>query len=133
MANTLLLDIQTWDLTVDSFGNIAVASEPYALAQDAASQCRLFLGELWYDTTQGIPYFQEILGQMPPLAYLRSQYEIAASLVPDVTTATIFIASITQDRILTGQVQITSPQTATAGAQAVANFSSFLLTVGPSA
>lgn len=109
MPNTLLLDTVFWDLTVDSNGNIAMATEPYALAQDVASQCRLFQGELWYDTTQGVPYWQAILGQMPPLPYLKAQYQAAALLVPDVKTATVFIANITETRIVSGQVQITGP------------------------
>jgi hypothetical protein len=129
MANTLLLDISTWDLCVDSFGNIAVAQEPYALAQDAASQCRLFLNELWYDTTQGVPYFQEILGQMPPLALLRAHYRAAALLVPGVQSASVFIANIDRTRVLTGQVQIKGP-----GGQvlSVADFASFLMGVSVS-
>ena len=54
---TLLLDQTTWDLTLDANNNIALAAEPYAFAQDAASAIRLFQGELWYDTTRGVPYF----------------------------------------------------------------------------
>lgn len=34
---TLLLDQKSWDLTLDAAGNIAVAAEPYAIAQDVAS------------------------------------------------------------------------------------------------
>lgn len=34
MASTLLLDTLAWDLAVDAAGNIAVATEPYSLAQD---------------------------------------------------------------------------------------------------
>ena len=33
---SLLLDPRSWDLTVDVSNNIAVASDPYSLAQDAA-------------------------------------------------------------------------------------------------
>ena len=56
--STLLLDRTYWDLCVDSSGNLAVASEPYSLAQDAASAIKLFQGEYIYDTTIGIPYFE---------------------------------------------------------------------------
>ena len=120
---TLLLDTVKWDLCVDAAGNIAVCSEPYSLAQDAASACRLFQGELWYDVNQGVPYWQAILGQMPPLAYLRAQYQKAALSVPDVVSAKVFIANITPTRVVSGQVQITGP-----GKQTVAaSFGSFLL------
>ena len=40
--STLLLDPDTWDLTVDNNGNIAVAAPPYAVAQDVASAIRTF-------------------------------------------------------------------------------------------
>ena len=102
---TLLLDPTTWDLTVDARGNIAVASDPYSLAQDAASQCRLFEGELWYDTTQGVPYWKEILGKLPPVSLIKSELVTAAKLVPGVIAAQCFISSIA-NRQVTGQVQV---------------------------
>ena len=109
MPNTLLLDTVTWDLVVDNNGNIAMATEPYSLAQDAASQCRLFQGELWYDTTQGIPYWQQILGTMPPLPLFKAYLIAAAESVPNVDSAEVFIATLNDvDRSVTGQIQITS-------------------------
>jgi len=120
--NTLLLDVEKWDLVTDSNGNIAMATEPYALAQDVASACRLFEGELWYDTAQGVPYWQAILGQMPPLGYLKAKYSIAALSVPDVQDPKIFIASITRDRVVSGQVQFTSPSLASPATTIVAAF-----------
>jgi len=60
--DTLLLDLDNWDLTVDAAGNWAVASPPYAIAQDVASAIKTFqlqagpndpvLGECWYDNTR---------------------------------------------------------------------------------
>ena len=41
--STLLLDQTEWDLVLDASGNIALASPPYALAQDVASAVRTFL------------------------------------------------------------------------------------------
>lgn len=105
MASTLLLDQEAWDLMVDADGNIAVASEPYALAQDAASYIKLFQGELWYDTTRGIPYFSQILGKLPPIGVMKTAFVDAAELVPGVIAAQCFISS-TANRIVQGQVQI---------------------------
>lgn len=105
MASTLLLDPGTWDLSRDASGNIAVASEPYSLAQDAASAIKTFLGEVYFDTTIGVPYRQQILGQRPPLALLKQQLVKAALTVPDVASATVFITSFV-DRAISGQVQI---------------------------
>lgn len=107
MASTLLLDISTWDLVIDLDGNIAVANEPYAQAQDAASAIRLFQGELWYDTTKGVPYWQSILGKLPSISYMRQKFVAAAKTVPGVVAAQCFISSI-EGRIVHGQVQITN-------------------------
>src|SRR6202035_3244223 len=103
MNSTLLLDTVTWDLVLDANNNIAVAQPPYQLSQDAASACRLFLGELWYDTTQGIP-FDNILGKVLNLAYLKAQLVNAAkSADPSIIAARVFITSILQ-RGVSGQV-----------------------------
>ena len=101
---TLLLDRTQWDLVLDSNGNIALASPPYALEQDVASAVRLFLGELWYDTTKGIPYFEEILGQLPPVSLLTAYIESAALSVPGVISARCIISSF-QDRSVSGEIQ----------------------------
>ena len=107
MASTLLLDQTTWDLVVDASGNIAMASDPYSLAQDAASACKLFQGELYYDTTQGVPYFTQILGQHAPIALIKATYVSAALTVPEVVSANVFISSIT-GRQVSGQIQVSN-------------------------
>lgn len=112
---TLLLDRTTWDLVKDASGNIAVASDPYSKAQDAASACRLFAGELYYDTTLGVPYFQQILGKSPPLSYMRQKFVEAATRVPGVVRAAAYITSF-KDRKVGGQVQVTDQAGRTFGA-----------------
>jgi hypothetical protein len=104
---TLLLDTMRWDLCLDAFGNIAVASAPYALAQDVASAIRLFHGECYYNTTRGVRYFEDILGQTPPLPVVKAELVNAAMTVPLVTYAVAFI-EVTTDRVVTGQVQCKS-------------------------
>lgn len=115
--NTLLLDIAAWDLVLDSNGNIALARPPYAVAQDVASAIRTFLGELWYDTTQGVPYWQELLGQNPTNSQIISSFNQAALNVPGVATANTVITSI-PGRQVNGQVQFTT----TDGTSTVVNF-----------
>lgn len=110
MAETILLDTLTWDLVLDVDGNIAHASDPYALAQDAASAIRTFLGEVYFDTSVGVPYLQEILGKNPPLALLKAQFERAALTVEGIVSATCYISELS-DRRLTGQIQVTSQAT----------------------
>jgi hypothetical protein len=103
---TLLLDTDAWDLVLDIGGNIAVASEPYALAQDVASAVRVNLGELWYDTTQGVAYTGQILGKVPNLQFIKSQVETAALSVPGIVKAKCSFAQFSNN-VLTGQVLVT--------------------------
>lgn len=117
--NTLALSVPDWDLTVDGIGNIATFSDelpdPIGLAQDAASAIRLFQGELWFDTTQGIPYFAQVLGQRPSIALMKAYFVKAALTVPGVASAVCYILAIS-NRAVSGQVQISdaSGNTATA-------------------
>ena len=102
---SLLLDQGTWDLAIDTSGNIAVASDPYAMAQAAACACRLFANELYFDTVPGVPYFEEILGQAPPISLVKAYLVRAALRVPGVVSAQVFISEWS-DRTIRGQVQI---------------------------
>lgn len=126
MADTLLLDPDAWDLVLDNAGNIALASskypndstkgEAYGQAQDASCQIRLFQGELIYDTAQGIPYWEEILGQLPPTQLMTAKLEQAAMLVPGVIDAVAKITSVA-DRLVTGLVEITNKAGVTISAE----------------
>lgn len=106
MATTLLLDRDDWDLALDAAGNMAVASEPYSQLQDVSSECRVFEGEAWYDTTLGVPYFQQVFRGAQPVQVLKARLALAAELVPGVATAAVALNKLT-DRSLGGQVQVT--------------------------
>lgn len=99
MATTLLLDRDDWDICVDASGNIALASEPYAQPQDAASACRVFEGEAWFDTTLGVPFFAQ------PIQVVKARMVVEAEQVPGVVRAAVVLTEIS-DRTLGGQVQI---------------------------
>jgi hypothetical protein len=104
--DTLLLDPSAWDLVLDANGNIAIATQPYAIAQDVASACKLFLGELYYDNSKGVPYFETILGEKPPISFIKSKFEEAALTVPGVVLAKCYLQDF-KNRKLTGQIQVT--------------------------
>ena len=101
--DTLLLDTAAWDLTLDANGDIALANPAYSLAQDVASAVKLFAGELWYDTTKGIPYFADVLAQLPPLPIFVGYLEGAALTVPGVVQAQVVFTSFV-NRTVSGQV-----------------------------
>ena len=103
-----------WDLLADASGNIAIATGAYAFAQDVASAERLFSGELWYDTTQGLPYFERILGFAPNPAFARARHNAAALTVPGIATVVTALDRVTKTRIQTGTISLTL----TGGAQA---------------
>lgn len=113
---TLLLDRTAWDLVIDASGNIAVASEPYAIAQDVASAIRLFLGELYYDKSKGIPYWEQVLGHLPPMSMLAAYVEKAAKSVPGVVSARCIISSFDKRKV-SGQVQVIDTTGASYGVQ----------------
>lgn len=110
--NTLLLDQDAWDLVLDVNNNIALAEAPYSIAQDVASATRTFLGECWYNTNLGLPYFQQILGEFPPLQFVNQEIVTSSLTVPDVTSAEVTFTSF-KDRNLSGQILITDTDSAT--------------------
>jgi len=110
--DTLLLDTENWDLCLDASSHIAVAKNPYALAQGAASAIKAFAGENYYNSALGVPYFEQILGKVAPLSLIKAQFIAAALTVPEVVKARVFISSIS-DRVISGQVQTTDATGAT--------------------
>lgn len=116
--STLLLDVGSWDLTLDAYSNIAVAAPPYALAQDVASACRTVLGEVYYNTSLGVDYFGQIFGETPPASIFQEQFVAATLTVQGVVSATCNIESYSATtREATGQVLFTdiNHQTQTVG------------------
>lgn len=97
--STLLLDLTDWDLLADAAGNIAVATDPYAKAQDVGSALKLFLGEQWYQPQNGIPYFEDILGRAPGRGVFEDAMRRAALTVPGVVDAKCTIQLIENRRV----------------------------------
>lgn len=107
MASTLLLDTAAWDLVLDADGDIAVAEEPYALAQDAASAIKTFQGECYWNTLIGVPYLTEILAKAPSIGLVKARFIEAALTVPNVVSANCFLTSFS-DRGIAGQIQVSN-------------------------
>lgn len=106
IQNTLLLDQSAWDLVLDINGNIALAGTPYSYAQDVASAVRTFLGECWYNSNLGLPYWQQILGELPPLGYIQQQISIEALTIPNIISSETSIVSFI-NRSIEGVILIT--------------------------
>ena len=96
-----------WDLSLDSTGNLVVLADKAAMLQDICSAARTWLGEVIYDTGQGIPYDTDILRSDVDLSFYASEIEDAAMSVPGVAAATCHLANPTKDRQLTGIILVT--------------------------
>ena len=114
---TLLLDVQNWDLVLDTDsiggpagaprGRIAVASGAYATAQNVANECRVFTDDLAFERERGIPYFLVTLGRKPSPSVLKARLRDAALLVDDVAeVAAVELESLDTDRrTVTGEIK----------------------------
>ena len=112
--NSLLLDNTTWDICLDASGNLAIAADPYALAQDVSTAIRSFLGTVWYNSTLGVPWDQQVLAQPLNVTTL-SALMVQAALGARPTTADVFVVKANciinsfnpETRQVAGQVQFT--------------------------
>ena len=103
--NTLSLSA-AWDLESDVDGNIKMQTNGMAIAQDVASAIKLFYGELWYDKTQGVPYFDQVLGKSYAPALVQGLINEAALTVPGVVQAQTTLGSNLTARAITGDCKV---------------------------
>ena len=108
-GHTLLLDIETWDLTLDGGGNIATARDGYGIAQNVANAVRLFTNDAWYDPDRGIPHFIVDLGRMPEGGVFRSRVRAAALTVDGVADAAAEMTGM-ENRTLRGTISLTTTE-----------------------
>ena len=109
LSNTPLANPPTsspWDLQVDGNKNIAVNTGSLALAQDVASVIQTFQGEVYYDTTQGLPYLSDVMGQPYAPSLLKPALNAAALTVPGVLAAKATISTFANRRA-SGVIDIT--------------------------
>lgn len=105
MATTLFLDPRTWDLALDSKGNIAVATSTYQRAQDIASACRVFVKDMYFNQSEGIPYLESILGRNKyPIGLYQAELYRRAMSVDGVVSVNIKLNQLS-DRELTGMIE----------------------------
>lgn len=114
--DTLKLDFARWDLDVTARGDWATvgSSTPQSdltgpgmrLAQDVATRCLSWRGEVYYDTEQGVRY-ETIMGEQPNMVLLQSAYNTEALKVPECRTALVDFTFTGKDkRTLTGDITV---------------------------
>lgn len=104
-----------WDLDVDAFGNWATIGDAtpgdttgpaIRLAQDVATRCLSWRGEVYYDNTQGIRYDQ-ILGQAPSTSLIQSAFATEALKVPGCAQAIPnFTFTAGKSRLISGPLTV---------------------------
>lgn len=132
--NSLQLDASGGLLIAN--GSLVVATGNYAIAQNVATALSTFRSELWYDTTFGVPYLQQILGKRPSLAFVKSQLTTIAMMVNGVASAVAYLTGPV-NRTLGGQVQLFGSSGEPIGAVATSNLAGslpwYVLAATPSA
>lgn len=107
MPITLLLDKDTWDLTLDDKGYLAVTTDEYAIAQNVANAVRLFTNDAYFDQQDGIPHFSVELGHIPSESVVRARINETAKSVAGVVDAETELTNF-NNRNLEGQIIITT-------------------------
>lgn len=103
--HSLFLDPDKWDLFVDKNGKIANCYAEYAIAQNVANACRLFIKDAYYDEERGIPHFALELKEQPSIDILKNRLRDAALEVKGVADAQVNHLTTT-DRMLVCQMLI---------------------------
>lgn len=106
-TTSLFLNTSNWDIELDDLGNIATKQNPYSVAQDVACSCSTFLGEAWYDTTLGLPYFERILGHWPGTQLITSKLQSEALKLSYVQSASGTVVIGPSTRLASGVLTIT--------------------------
>lgn len=75
-------DVNTWDLELGVSGDLDPTSTMAEyVAQTVANEWRLFKNDAYYFPQEGIPYFENVLGQRPPQALVEAYLITAARSV----------------------------------------------------
>lgn len=106
---TLELD-EKWDLMLTAGGDIALANDAFATAQNVANEARLFLNDAYFTQDQGAPYYNISLGQRTNSATVAAYWRKAASNVDDVRGITELIVNPVEieSRNLTGDIRFST-------------------------
>lgn len=107
MAYSFELDTDEWDLQLNTNGQFLMCDGDYAVAQNVANAIRLFTDDAYFDPDRGIDHFHIDLGMRPALSVFRARVRAAAEAVDGVESAEIVDMYVTDDRTLTGDIQLT--------------------------
>lgn len=107
MAYTTMKLEESWDLTLDGDGNLAIATNSEAVAQDVASACMVFSGECWFNNTLGIPWKESVLGHQFTPGFISQKMQSEAKKLPIVDQALASVFFDKSSRRTTGTIRVT--------------------------
>jgi hypothetical protein len=87
--DTLALTSDTWDISFTPSGDLPLATSSTACLQDVLSALLVWRGELYYNSTFGVPYRSFLGSPLPPRGLLQHFLTTVASSVPGVTSASV--------------------------------------------
>lgn len=104
------LEDETWDIHLDSTGNIAVLSDkPFGplLSQRIKHRLQTFRGECFLDREVGVPYFSEVLKKNPDFGHIRSLLASVIRGVENVAKILSLEINFAQDtRVMTASFRV---------------------------
>lgn len=110
---TLNLDRRTWDITLNGVGQIEVATDEQATAQNVSNEARLFSNDAYFQQDRGVPHFLIELGRrVSNMSVLYSYLRRAALRVADVNEIqTINVTGFDPaTRVLSGEITFTTKE-----------------------
>lgn len=107
MPQSIPLNLSTWDVQLDEFGNLSLGPEVQSISQDVACAIQTFLGECRYNFNLGMPYFQNILWKLPPGSLVASYIQQQALTIDLVKSCAVPSLQLV-NRKLTGLVVFTT-------------------------
>ena len=88
-----------WDLALDGNGNMLMLAGAVALAQDVACAISTFYGEVYYDTTVGVPYLSQIFSQPYAPSIAAQLIKSSAMAVPNVFSVQVLINNFVNRKV----------------------------------
>jgi hypothetical protein len=86
--------------------DIATVSNQQQIVQDVASLIQTYQGEVYYDTSVGIPWNTNVLAQPYAPTLLKPMLQNAALTVPGVVQAQVLLTGYVNSRIVSGSINI---------------------------
>lgn len=99
-VNTNIPNVSFNDLYLDNDGNISLSYDLQAVLQACAQSAQTLLGEMIFNTNQGIPYFQVLWVGVPNIQQFTAALRAAFLAVPNVIEIVSLITSQESNNLL---------------------------------